>query len=127
MAEPIEGLTITVGDKPVHQGQVTSYCPDFAMIPLSALTCLAQRYELGEKKYGRDSWRANVEKHGIPYLVERLNHVIFHAKKLQDKLEGRIPWDPDDDCGGMLWGAATAVEGMKMLGVDSHIDPKAEV
>src|SRR5688572_28864882 len=65
-------------DKVAHKsGSTSSYCPDFAQIPLDALISLAKRYELGEKKHGRDNWRKGLTDKS--YVVERLNHVIRHA------------------------------------------------
>jgi hypothetical protein len=90
----------------------TSACPSFDQIPLSALIALAKRYELGEKKYGRDNWRKSLT--DKMYVVERLNHVIMHAKTLQGKLLGEIPWDEDDDAGAILWGGAFCAEAARV-------------
>ena len=103
----------------------SSYCPDFSQIPIDAMFALAQRYELGAKKHGKDNWKAGLT--DPQYVVERLNHVIYHVKKLQDKIEGRMPWDGDDDPGAILWGGAFAVEAIKALGHGDKIDRRADV
>lgn len=106
---------------------ITSDCPDYSSIPISALKSLAARFSLGEKKYGRNSWRKRIQELGAPYIIERLNHVIHHSKKLQAKLEGHLEWDKDDDVGGILWGGAAAAEAMVVLEYNKHVDPEAVV
>lgn len=96
-------------DKVTHtSGATSSACHDYAQIPISALDALAARFEYGEKKHGRDNWRKGL--HDKTYVVERLNHVIRHAKLLADKLMGLAQWDEDDDAGAILWGGAFAAE-----------------
>ena len=106
---------------------ITSYCPDISMIPLEAIERLSARFELGAPKYGRDSWRKNMKEQGVNYLIERLNHGIYHMLRLQQKLLGHLPMDKDDDIGAALWSAAIAAAGVKMLGIDHNFDPKAKV
>lgn len=94
-------------DKVKHEsGATSSYCPDFAQIPVLALIRLAKRFELGAKKHGRKNYMGGV--HDKSYVIERLNHVIHHCYKLIQKLEGDLPFDKDDDAGGIMWGGAFA-------------------
>ena len=94
-------------------GATASECPDFAQIPLGALMALARRYELGEKKHGRDNWRKGLADKS--YVIARLNHTIYHCLKLVEKIEGKRPLDSDDDAGAIMWGGAFAVEAVKAL------------
>lgn len=96
-------------DKVTHAcGATSSYCPDFGQIPIDAQIALAKRFELGEVKHGRDNWRKGLD--NVSYGVSRLNHVIYHALKLINKMEGKLPWDDDDDAGAIMWGGTFAVE-----------------
>lgn len=96
-------------DKFTHKcGATSSHCPDFGQIPLQALIELAKRFELGEVKHGRDNWRKGLDDQA--YVISRLNHVIYHAYKLINKIEGKLPWDDDNDASAIMWGGAFAVE-----------------
>lgn len=96
-------------DKVTHKsGATSSHCPRYDYIPLSALNSLAERYELGVEKHGKDNWRRGIP--DVDYCLERLNHVIRHAITLQLKLQGKMSWDGDDDAGAILWGGAFATE-----------------
>lgn len=121
--------TVAAAREKLNAKPVSSYCPPFNLIPLSALICLAKRYELGAKKYGSHSWISNMEKIGVDYVIERLNHVVYHCLKLIGKLEGRIPWDGDDDAGAILWGGACAAEAFKRLPElqNVNVDPERDV
>lgn len=110
-----------LADKVTHAcGATSSVCPDFAQIPTAALMSLANRYKLGEAKHGRDNWRKGLS--DKRYVIERLNHVIFHAKKLADKIENGLPLDDDDDAGAIMWGGAFAVEAVREI--SRHSLPK---
>ena len=108
---------------------VSSYCPPFNLIPLSALVCLAKRYELGAKKYGPHSWIDNMDRIGVEYVIERLNHTVYHCLKLISKLENRIPWDGDDDASAILWGGACAAEALTRIPelANVNVDPESDV
>ncbi len=98
------------GEKVVttQSGARASECHDYTAIPLSTLNALARRQELGAKKHGRDNWRQGL---GDPeYVKARLSHVIRHAFTLAAKLDGRQPWDGDDDLGAILWGGMFLAE-----------------
>jgi hypothetical protein len=100
-------------DKVTHAcGATSSECPDFAQIPLTALIALANRFKLGEAKHGRDNWRKGLS--DKRYVIERLNHVAFHAMKLAHKIENGLPLDTDDDAGAIMWGGAFAVEAVRV-------------
>lgn len=110
MAEAID-RTHEEEDKVTHSsGATSSYCPDFGQIPLGALKALALRYELGEKKHGRDNWRKGLA--DDRYVIERLNHVIYHAMKAINKLEGKLEDNGDDDAGAIMWGGAFLSEAL---------------
>jgi hypothetical protein len=83
------------------------------LIPREALVRLARRYELGLVKHGKDNWRQGIEDR--EYTVERAGHVIDHALKLIDKLEGREPDDGDDDAAAIMWGGAFLCVASKKL------------
>lgn len=70
----------------------TSKCPRYDLIPREALDALAARFELGARKYGTDNWTGG----GKQFMVDRLNHIIRHAKILIDKIEGRFDGNDDD-------------------------------
>lgn len=69
-------------NKKVFAGGATSSAGvnDYAQIPLEALTLLAERFELGEQRHGRDNWKKSISDPG--FIRERLNHLIKHAIQL---------------------------------------------
>lgn len=93
-------------------GATSSACPDFSLIPLDALIALAERYSLGVQKHGKDNWRKGLT--DKDYVIQRLNHGIYHALKMINKLEGKIENDGDDDAGAIMWCGAFASEAAKI-------------
>lgn len=89
-------------------GARASACPDFTAIPKSAITALAERIDLGAAKHGRDNYRKGLA--DKEYIRARLSHVIRHAFTLAAKLDGREPWNEDDDIGALLWGGMFLAE-----------------
>lgn len=94
-------------------GATSSKIPDLAQIPLHALERLAARYELGAIKHGKNNWRQGIG--NTNYTIERAAHVIYHAYKLINKLEGIIPDDNDDDAAAIMWGGAFLCESTNAL------------
>ncbi len=109
-------------DKFVSKSGVTSsHCPDFTQIPFEALIELAARYELGQKKHGRDNWRKAVDPDTVvnpdftpaeEFALERLNHLVRHCYILANQIMKRktIPMNddsPQGNIGAILWGAST--------------------
>jgi hypothetical protein len=92
------------GEKVVmsRSGATSSKVPRYDLIPIEALIRVAERYELGLAKHGKDNWRKGLGDKA--YLINRATHVIDHALKLIAKLEGYIRDDGDDDIGAILWG-----------------------
>lgn len=90
-------------------GASSSHCPDLAQIPLEALLAIAGRFELGEKKHGRDDWRQGTG--NKDYVLNRINHVIKHCYHLINQIEGREDITnrdtPEGNIGAIAWGGAT--------------------
>ncbi len=96
-------------------GASASIAPKFHLVPLKALVRLCNRFEFGAHKHGAYNWM-----NGLPgtltipptpdprvaYALERANHVVYHALRLQAKLQGLLPPDQDDDAGAIMWGGA---------------------
>lgn len=82
-------------------GAKTSPSPRFDLLPHRALLRVAQRYEKGLARYGKNNWQKGLGDN--EYAIERINHVIEHCYRLIDKLEGRST-DTDDDAGAIAWG-----------------------
>jgi len=98
-------------DNDIHYigGATSSHCPDFGQIPLESLIALAERFKLGEKKHGRGNWQNGINDRA--YVIERANHVIYHAYKLINKLESLDTRGlrEDDDAAAIMWGGAFLV------------------
>jgi hypothetical protein len=89
-------------------GARSSKCLDYTGIPLSTLDALAERQMLGAEKHGRNNYRKGLDDRD--YTLARLSHVIRHAATLAAKMDGREPWNEDDDIGAILWGGMFLAE-----------------
>lgn len=98
---------------PQAGGLVTSSkIPRIEMIPAEPIIRLAQRFELGEERKGKDkSWNALSQNQqcllDTDFILVRMGHIIYHCLKLQVKILMRKPLlDDDDDAGAIIWGGA---------------------
>jgi hypothetical protein len=106
-------------------GATSSKIPRFDLIPRSALLKMADRFDLGLIKHGKDNWRKGIGNRD--YAIERATHVLDHASKLIEKLEGHEPWNGDDDVGAILWGGAFLSEAVPLLCPDLDKIPKKKL
>lgn len=91
--------------------------PKFELIPYNALVSMANRFELGQKKYEEQAWNALSSQAALEdkeWIKSRLSHVIHHAYMFLMKMEGIIEDDGDDDAGGILWGGACLSEAYRI-------------
>jgi hypothetical protein len=86
----------------------------YHLIPKIVFETLADRFELGEERKGDKAWNA-LSKYqdvleNIPFIHERINHIIQHAMEFRQKLiEGKpfvTPNNKGGDAGAILWGGA---------------------
>jgi len=84
--------------------------PRFDLIPIEALTSLANRYEAGEQQYAGKAWNALSKNQEAPadveFVTRRLTNVIAHVYHALGVLHGVIPDDGDDDAGAIMWGGS---------------------
>lgn len=92
-------------------GATTSKKPLFHLLPSEGLIRVADRFELGLVKHSKDNWRKGI--HEKEFALARLDHVIGHALRLIDKIEGRKEADGDDDAAAITWGGLVLSEYMK--------------
>jgi hypothetical protein len=88
--------------------------PRYGLIPPIALERLAERFELGEKKYGaKGTYNAlaprRAEMLTREWVTARLEHVIAHALHALQVLHGQAP-DDDDDAGALMFGGAVLAD-----------------
>lgn len=101
-----KGDNVQDGEKTVSKsGASSSKVPRMDLIPYSALVRLANRFALGLEKHGKNNYRKGLS--DKDYVIERLGHVINHAYRLIEKLEGRLV-DEDDDAAAIAWGGIFA-------------------
>lgn len=95
-----------VSEKTVQHacGARTSTAPRMDLIPYEALVRMADRFEVGLARYGRDNWRVGLR--DDDYVAERVAHLMNHAAVLLEKLAGRRMDDGEDDIGAVLWAGA---------------------
>ena len=97
---------------PMAGGAVTSSkIPRLDYIPTEASVRLAERFEKGVERKGIDkAWNALSKDQqvltDIPFILERIGHVKYHADKLRDKILAGTPLSGDDDAGAIAWGGA---------------------
>ena len=79
------------------------------LIPTVGLEKLAKRFELGIERKGDKSWNALSDNQevldDIPFLIDRLGHVMLHAAHLRDKLKaGDLEGlNKEDDASAIAW------------------------
>jgi hypothetical protein len=91
--------------------------PRFGLVPYEALVALANRFDLGEKKYGEKAWNALSSQEGLSdeeWVVARVEHVIHHAYTFLQKYKGLIPDDGDDDAAAIMWGGCLLSEAKRV-------------
>ncbi len=91
--------------------------PRFGMIPYGALEALAERFDMGHKKHGENSWNALTNQAGLEdeaWVISRAEHIIHHVYQYLLKLKGLIPDDGDDDAGAILWGGCVLSEARRV-------------
>jgi hypothetical protein len=88
------------------------------------LIALANRFELGEKKHGRGQWKKGLS--DKEFVLARLNHVIYHAYKLIDKIETDSDFSTDDDAGAIMWGGAFLIEAVNAIQASRNEEPFVE-
>lgn len=91
----------------------SSPSPRFDLIPREALVRLAQRYERGLERYGKNNWREGVNNQ--EYILERLAHAVGHLYALMDQVEGRLAWSDEDHAAALIWAGAFACEATRAL------------
>lgn len=96
-----EQVVFSGGTKRAHR------CPDYAEIPTTFLTVLAQRFELGAETYGRDNWRKSLC--DTSFLRDVFNHAFAHMLHLRDSSAFRVE-DNDDDIAAIAWAMAVLAE-----------------
>lgn len=95
----------------------SSKCPQYHLIPTSGLNCEASRFELGEIKHKDKTWNAKYpEKLTEEFVIERLNHVIKHAKLALDIIIGVVEDDGDDNASAIKFGGSVLAEWNRISG-----------
>lgn len=105
-------------------GATSSVVPPLEHVPYDVLVLVAERFRLGAEKHGTDNWRGGLG--DVSYAINRAVHVANHAHRLIAKLQGRLPFDQDDDVAAILWGGAFLSKALAELdhtepsGIDGH-------
>ena len=88
-------------------GKTSSRIPPFHLIPRAALVAEALRFAKGIRTKGECAWNAakGLEDHNktmadTAFIVERLGHCIDHAYLAIARLQGLLPYDPEEDADG---------------------------
>jgi hypothetical protein len=77
---------------------------------------MAERFMLGEEKHKDKCWNAKFpDRLDERFVIERLNHIIKHAKIALDKILGINQDDGDDDAGAILFGGAVLAEWRRLI------------
>jgi len=79
--------------------------PRYDLIPWDIFAKrLADRYELGSKKYGEGNWQLGIAKFDREFLLDRANHMLDHAHRAVEviRADGIMT---DDDLAAVIWGA----------------------
>jgi hypothetical protein len=96
-----------------QSGASSSKIPRYDLIPAQALRRIADRFELGLKKYKEASWNARSKQDALQdkeWVIARASHVIDHAYKLIEKMIGAVPDDGDDDAAAIVWGGICLIQ-----------------
>ncbi len=94
----------------------SSVGPPFHLIPTSALTHLANRFQKGIERKGDKAWNALSNNQECltdkDFVIERMSHIIHHALKLRDQIRfGVQPGDESltENAAAMAWGGIFAI------------------
>jgi hypothetical protein len=82
------------------------------------MIALAERFELGQAKYGEKAWNAGSSQACLSdreFVIARAAHVVDHALKLIAKLHGALEDDGDDDAGAIAWAGMFLSEAVREL------------
>ena len=88
----------------------SSKIPPLHLIPTLCLEKTAERFQLGIERKGDKSWNAISNNQevltDIPFLLDRLGHIMHHAAKLRDKIKEQDfdALKEDDDASAIVWG-----------------------
>lgn len=104
---PMTGLPLTgVEDAaPMHTfksgARRSERMTDYSQIPRPGIKRIAQRFELGEKAYGRNNWKTALTTREDAYEFARdaFNHMMDHSLKLGNGLD----YPTDDHLGAIGW------------------------
>ena len=102
---------------PMAGGKVASSVgPPFHLIPTSALTHLANRFQKGIERKGDKAWNALSNNQECltdkAFVIERMSHVIHHALKLRDQLQNGVQAGDEsmtENAAAMAWGGIFAI------------------
>lgn len=107
---------------PMAEGKAASTKgPAFHLIPTDALAQLADRFELGVARKGDRAWNALSKNQEIltnrEFVIERISHIIHHAMKLRDKINGDdfAGMEEDSDAGAIAWGGIFLLSAVSAL------------
>ncbi len=77
--------------------------PRFDLLPYEALQCLADRFELGAKKYAKDNWKKGAS--DPDFNADALSHMQHHLSCfINEDFSEDDAWG---HLGAIMWGAAT--------------------
>lgn len=102
---------------PMAGGKAASSAgPPFHLIPTSALTHLANRFQKGIERKGDKAWNALSNNQECltdrAFVIERMSHVIHHALKLRDQLQFGVQAGDEsmtENAAAMAWGGVFAI------------------
>lgn len=94
----------------------SSVGPPFHLIPTSALTHLANRFQKGIERKGDKAWNALSNNQECltdkAFVIERMSHIIHHALKLRDQLQYGVQAGDEsmtENAAAMAWGGVFAI------------------
>ena len=109
VSELVLDSEIVEADKFKHPcGASSSKVPRLDYVSLTALRRLAKRYATGLTKHGKYNYKQGLT--DKEYILERCAHVIEHAYKYIEVLEGQRADDGDDNAAAIMWGGAFLCE-----------------
>jgi len=109
VSELVLDSEIAEADKFKHPcGASSSKVPRLDYVSLTALRRLAKRYAQGLPKYGKYNYKQGLTDR--EYILERCAHIIDHAYKYVEVLEGQRTDDGDDNAAAIMWGGAFLCE-----------------
>ena len=109
VSELVLDSELVEADKFKHPcGASSSKVPRLDYVSLTALRRLAKRYATGLTKHGKYNYKQGLT--DKEYILERCAHVIEHAYKYIEVLEGQRVDDGDDNAAAIMWGGAFLCE-----------------